>query len=224
MMRFDAIILAAGLSLRMGAQNKLLLDWHGVPIIRRVVQTYLDCIGPNITVVTGFESDLVIKALNGLPVQFHHNPCFADGQQSSVMAGLSVPSDADATLMGLGDQPLLTASALCDLMTAYQIADTSKIAFAVRGDERGNPTIIPAPMRSLIAADKARPGCRKFINDNPHLVTRIPMQSDGFFTDIDTPESYAFHVRTPVLGRIKRLFSLSPDQADQLARIKFPCC
>ena len=224
MMRFDAVILAAGLSRRMGADNKLLLDWQGEPIIRRVVQVYLESFGPKITVITGFEADKIRAALTGLPVRFQHNPDYADGQQTSVTAGLSLGSDADATLIGLGDQPLLTTSAIRDLVAAYEIADTSKIAFPVRGADRGNPTIIPAPMRAQILADGSRPGCRKFIKANPDLVMRIPMDADGFYVDIDTPETYARYADRSVFARAKRLFSLSPEHADQLARIKFPCC
>lgn len=194
MAEVDAIVLAAGMSRRMGQRNKLLLDWGGVPLIRHVVETYMAALGPRVTVITGFEAGKVSDALAGLPVKTRFNPMFETGQQSSVLLGLRLESTARATLVGLGDQPLLTPRDLLDLMRAHKACDPSKIAFPVHGDRRGNPTILPARLRARILADNSQPGCKRFIRDNPDLVTRLPLTAPGFFTDIDTPACYAQHL------------------------------
>jgi molybdenum cofactor cytidylyltransferase len=85
---FGAIILAAGLSRRMEDRNKLLLPIHGKPMIQHVVETYIAALNGQICVVTGFESDKIKAALDGLPIQFVHNADFEAGQPFSVRAGL----------------------------------------------------------------------------------------------------------------------------------------
>ena len=58
-----AILLAAGLSRRMGAKNKLLLPIGGTPMVRHVALTYLASIDGPLTVVPGFKADRIATAL-----------------------------------------------------------------------------------------------------------------------------------------------------------------
>lgn len=187
----DAIILAAGLSRRMGAPNKLLLDWQGLPMIRHVVRTYVAAIGPRVTVVTGFEDDKVAAAVEGLPVQLRHNPDFENGQQSSVACALRMPSTALATFIGLGDQPYLTPEDLRELHRAHAAKDAGRISIPFDGTQRGNPIVIPAALRARLLEDRLRPGCKRFISENPALVQQIQLKASGFYNDIDTPDAYA---------------------------------
>ncbi len=58
----SAIVLAAGLSRRMGPANKLLLDVGGVPLVRRSVEIVLAHPFAEVVVVTGHESSRVEEA------------------------------------------------------------------------------------------------------------------------------------------------------------------
>lgn len=194
MVEFDAIILAAGLSRRMHAKNKLLLDWGGQSMIHSVVQTYVTALGPHVTVVTGFEADRIKAALVDLPVTFCHNPDFQSGQQSSVVLALQQKSNASATLIGLGDQPILTPSDLTQLLDAHRAADQNKISIPVHDLRRGNPLVLPASLRPRLLDDDAHPGCRSFTRAHPELIQNLPLSGRGFYTDIDTPEAYTVHV------------------------------
>ncbi|MBU2936402.1 MULTISPECIES: nucleotidyltransferase family protein [Pacificibacter] len=189
----DAIILAGGLSRRMGAQNKLLLDWDGVPIIRKVVRTYLNAGIAQVTIVTGFEADLVQEALNDLPLHWCHNPAFEQGQNTTVAAGLRQSTDANATLIGLGDQPLLEPADLHALLSLHFGSDPHKISIPVDGDKRGNPVVLPNALRPRLLEDRAQPGCKRFIQMHSDFVQRQSLSAAGFYTDIDTPEIYAHH-------------------------------
>lgn len=184
-----AIILAAGLSTRMGKDNKLLLPWGGGTVIRRVVETYLAAIDGVVTVVTGFEADDITEALAGLDLAFVHNRDFADGQQGSVAVGLGAAPPAEVLFIGLGDQPLLTPADLQAIFAAQANAP-EKIAIPFRGEDRGNPLAVPAALRARLTENAERPGCLRFTRDNPQLVTRVEMTTDGPFTDVDTPEAY----------------------------------
>lgn len=189
--KVGAIILAAGLSRRMGERNKLLLPIGDVPMIRHVVETYLTAIDGEVCVVTGFEAVRIETALSGLPVRLVHNHQFEKGQPFSVQAGLIGASETEHLLIGLGDQPQLTSDDLRTLIRAHLAANTAKISIPHQGKIRGNPIIVPADMRTRLLTDKANPGCGKFTRANPDLAQYIPLLQPGFFNDIDTPAALA---------------------------------
>jgi len=191
MVSFGAIILAAGLSRRMGARNKLLLPINGKPMIRYVVETYLAVVDAQVYVVTGFEADKIEAVLAGLPIRFVHNADYEAGQPFSVRAGLLAAPDAQNFLIGLGDQPHLTAGDLRTLITAHMAADIQKISIPYNGSTRGNPIIVPAALCTQLLADQANPGCGKFTRASPELVQHVPVTQPGFFNDIDTPAAFA---------------------------------
>ena len=185
-----AIILAAGLSRRMGEQNKLLLPIHGVPMIRHMVDVYSTVTQAPILVVTGHQADAVEAALEGCDVTTVHNPDFESGQQTSVVCGLKAATGAGPILIGLGDQPALTSQDLEALLSAHHAADPARISIPLYEDRRGNPIVIPAALRGRLLEDKRSPGCKTFTRAHPEHVQFHPMPSPGFYTDIDTPEAY----------------------------------
>jgi molybdenum cofactor cytidylyltransferase len=186
-----AIILAAGLSRRMGTENKLLLPVDGVPMVQHVVAQYCEALSGPITVVTGHEASLVEAALSGFDVRCVINDDYASGQQSSVAFGLKHCPDADAVLIGLGDQPFLKSQDISDLLAAHSTGDRRKISVPVLGADRGNPIVIPRNIRPQLTANPDRPGCMRFTRENPDFVQRLPLKAEGFFRDIDTPAAYA---------------------------------
>ena len=111
-----AIILAAGLSRRMGARNKLLLPVGRVPMIRHMVDTYRAIVTHSVLVVTGHEATEIEAALAGRGATTLFNPDFADGQPTSVACGLRAADGVETMVIGLGDQPLLTGGDLRALL------------------------------------------------------------------------------------------------------------
>lgn len=189
--RVGAIILAAGLSRRMEDRNKLLLPIDGVPMIRHVVETYLAAVDGEVVVVTGFEAGRIEAAISDLPIRLVHNLAFEKGQPFSVRSGLLEAPVAEHFLIGLGDQPQLTAEDLRTLVKAHVATETTKISIPFHNGVRGNPIMVPASMRIQLLEDKANPGCGKFTRSNPDLAQNVMLSENGFFNDIDTPAAYA---------------------------------
>lgn len=186
-----AIILAAGLSRRMGVRNKLLIKIDGVPMIRKVVGAAVDvCDGP-VTVVTGHQREEIEAALSGLAVVFAHNSAFETGQKSSVVCGLKAAADAEATLMMLGDQPLLRAEHLIWLLSQHRARSLLRITVPTQEGRRGNPLVIPNTLKPLLLANPRSPGCRSFTRDYPEHVQRVETSQPAFFVDIDTTSDLA---------------------------------
>jgi len=183
-----AIVLAAGLSRRMGAINKLLIEIDGVPMIRRPVQICLEvCDGP-VTIVTGHQREAVEQALAGLEISFVFNPDFEAGQKTSVAAGLVASTDAKDTLIALGDQPFLRVEHISWLLTQHRQNENPLITVPIKEGQRGNPLVVPHSLKPMLLADRRSPGCQKFTRENPALVCFAATQISAFFSDIDTPE------------------------------------
>ena len=195
---FGAIILAAGLSRRMGCRNKLLLPIHGKPMIYHVVETYLSVVNERAWVVTGYEGERVEAALQGLDVHIVRNENFEAGQPFSVRAGLLEAHGAQQYLNGLGDQPELSGDDLRTLIVAHLAGDVQKTSIPHQDATRGNPILVPAAMRARLLADQANPGCGKFTRAHPELAQHIAMTQTGFFNNIDTTAAFeAFEQMIP---------------------------
>ena len=189
MLETVAIILAAGLSTRMGAQNKLLLPIGGDPMIRHMVMTY-GAVASSVLVVTGHERLAIETALAGTDAKTVFNPSFARGQQTSVVCGLRAAPQSAQYLIGLGDQPYLSPRNLRELLHRHA-TDPRRITVPRTGDQRGNPIVVPDALRRTLLEDVQSPGCRKFTRNNPEQVKFHETDAPGYFTDIDTPQAYA---------------------------------
>lgn len=194
----SAVILAAGLSTRMGGPHKLLLEIGGEPMIRRTARAVLAAGAVEIVIVTGHRAAEIEGALAGLPLRFVHNPNFAEGQSGSVViaaAALHLP--CDGVMIVLGDQPLLTAATLRGLAEAWVRRPAGRsILVPMQGGARGNPVIFAATHIPAITSGGLRVGCRRLIEDHPEAVFRAEMADEAFTRDCDTPEEYAaLHAR-----------------------------
>jgi molybdenum cofactor cytidylyltransferase len=182
------VLLAAGLSSRMGARNKLLIDIEGEPLVRRAARTYLAA-GADVHAVVGHEAAAVRAALADLPLTFVENPRFAEGQQTSVRAGLDSLSEAyDAVLVGLADQVALTPADIAGLLRGFAEGDRDRILIPFYNGQRGNPVLFPATIIAAIRAGGRNAAVRKFIDANPQLTRHFEAASDHFIIDIDTPD------------------------------------
>lgn len=185
------ILLAAGLSSRMGARNKLLMPIAGVAMIRHMVETYHAATRQPVLVITGHETDQVAAALEDIPALTRFNPDFAQGQVTSVVCGLRYADPARRLLIGLGDQPQLQRHDLEELIQAHDTAEEDKISIPHWEGHRGNPILIPSALRARLLEDPHAPGCKKFTRAHPEHVQFHDLPQRGFYADVDTPEAYA---------------------------------
>ncbi len=188
--RIAALVLAAGASRRMGAQNKLLVDVDGKPMVRRVAETVAAAKQvASITVVTGFENDKVEAALSDLDVTFVHNADYADGLSTSVKTGLAaLTGDADGFVVCLGDMPLISTSILDELIKAFDPVEGRSICVPVHGRKRGNPVIWSNEFKAEMAGLSGDVGARYLLEEHADRVFEVPIEEDSVLFDVDTPE------------------------------------
>jgi molybdenum cofactor cytidylyltransferase len=189
--RIGAVVLAAGLSSRMGS-NKLLADIEGKPLVRRVVEAAVASAADPVVVVTGNGGSGVRDALLSLPVQFAENPDFTKGLSTSLRAGLSaLPDNCNGGLFLLGDMPDVSAALIDRLIAAFDPAEGRAICVATRHGKRGNPVLWSRRFFPDIMALTGDIGAKHLMTEHDELVCEIEAEDDGPLTDIDTPEALA---------------------------------
>ncbi|HEY8698695.1 MAG TPA: molybdopterin-binding/glycosyltransferase family 2 protein [Rhizomicrobium sp.] len=186
-----AILLAAGLSSRMGA-NKLLSEIDGKPLVRHVAEAAAGSSARPVIVVTGNDAKAVESALQGLPVQFANNPDFAKGLSESLKRGLkALPESCDGAVVLLGDMPGVTSALIDKLIAAFAPEESRAICVAARAGKRGNPVLWARRFFPEMMALEGDVGARGLIGSNGELVCEVDVGGDDPLTDIDTPDDLA---------------------------------
>lgn len=189
----SAIVPAAGMSTRMGSQNKLLLPINGKTLIERTVDTL---IGSNIDetiVVVGHQGELVKAVLTGKDIVIVENPNYKEGMASSIRAGVAAARPgAGALLICLADQPLLEPADLNRIISAMVDARAcgKSIVVPFFKGQRGNPVILDAIYRNAMIDVVGDIGCKKIIKQHPDEVYALEMETDHVVRDVDTIEEY----------------------------------
>lgn len=186
-----AIVLAAGLSRRMGNMNKLLQIVDGEALVKRVVRVCAAVSNHPVTVVTSYEKTAVESVLADWNVNFVTNAGFEKGQMTSVDTGLHGAPEACTYLLALGDQPYLSKECLIDLLAAHDAGAEARITVPFVNGARGNPIVIPAAQRARMLADPINLGCRRLTRTSPDIVYQFVTQDQSFVVDIDTPGDLA---------------------------------
>jgi molybdenum cofactor cytidylyltransferase len=191
-MMLSAIVLAAGMSTRMG-QNKLLLDFKDKPLITHAVDTLLASEIDEVIVVLGNEADKVRDKLRGRPVRLVENPDFREGLSTSVRTGVNAVSrQADGIMVYLADQPLLEPADVNRILRAFTHAKEVGKSMVVPffDGQRGNPVLLESSYRDAILEVVGDVGCKGVIKRYPDQVFVVEMESDHVIRDLDTIEEY----------------------------------
>jgi len=187
-----AIILAAGLSARMGPVNKLLADLGGAPMVVRVAEAVEGSQAEPLIVVTGHERDQVEAALTGRKLALAHNPDYATGLSSSLRRGMAaLPTATDGVVVVLGDMPQVSSAAIDRLIAAFAPPEGRTICVPIWRGQRGNPVLFAQRFFAEMQAVAGDVGAKSLIERYPEMVCEVAMADDGVLGDVDTPESLA---------------------------------
>ncbi len=185
-----AVVLAAGLSTRMG-QPKMLLPWVGKTVIETVVETLLQGGIVRPEVVVGAEGEQITRLLNAYPVQVVFNPSYRDGEMiHSLQVGLSsLNPQIEAVLIVLGDQPQLQSSTIRLLIEEFRREHHPLIipSFHMR---RGHPWLVGKELWADILNLRSPATMRNFIQQHSSIIKHLNVETPSILADLDTPEDY----------------------------------
>jgi molybdenum cofactor cytidylyltransferase len=185
------IILAAGASTRMG-QLKQQLVYRGRSLLLHVVETALAGGCQPVVVVLGCQAERLKNALRDLPVHVTENPAWSEGLGTSIGRGVqaanSLPDPAQAVLLMLCDQPLVTPALLRQMIAKY-----SQGKYGIVGCEYaetvGPPVLFARRYFMELQGLPGSAGAKRLIEAHRQEACLIPFPAGQ--TDIDTPSDYA---------------------------------
>jgi molybdenum cofactor cytidylyltransferase len=189
--RVGAIVLAGGMSSRMG-ELKVLLPWDGRPVLSAIVQRLHTARVDTVMVVTGHHAAQVRAVSEKAGAQSVYNPDYQAGEMlSSLQAGLrAFGPEISACLLVLGDQPQLDPRVIGDLLSAYAEGD-SLIVVPHFQRRRGHPILIDRALWPELLNLPADGTPRDLIRAHEAETTYVESATDSILRDIDTPEDYA---------------------------------
>jgi molybdenum cofactor cytidylyltransferase len=183
------ILLAAGESSRLGTPKQLLM-YKGKNLLQHTIDL-TQTVGLDTVAVLGAYSEQILTQIGTLDLKVVENTDWREGLASSVRCGLehvlSLNPDAEAVILLLCDQPLLTAETIRQLLEKYHESGLP-IIHCNYGDTTGPPTLFHKSLFHYLMQLKGHEGAKKVVNTFPDKVALVEFP-DGKW-DIDTAEDY----------------------------------
>tara|TARA_B100000579_G_C22651884_1_gene766654 strand:+ start:99 stop:710 length:612 start_codon:yes stop_codon:yes gene_type:complete len=187
------IVLAAGLSSRMG-QLKQLLPIGGIPSVVRVVRSLVNAVD-EVVVVLGHRAEEIEVVLESERCRCVFNQDYSLGMLSSVQCALSEIQTSSSYLIALADQPQIKESTVsCILQNASMLS--KGIVIPKFQGKRGHPVFIHSKYYREISDLNHHVGLNFFTRSHKEDVLEVDLQEVEIVRDMDTPNDYK---------RIKRL-------------------
>ena len=182
--KFAVLILAAGLSRRLGQHKQLLLK-NNKPLIRYIAELAIGLNPQSIVVIANDSIDLA-NALKDLPVQIVFNPQADTGMASSLQLGAEFLKDHHKSVLILGiDQPLLDIAFLQQLVQ-HHMQQPDKNIVSHYAQTIGIPAIVQPKVLQQVKNLSADSGLKKLLMQQVDKIIKVPAPELAF--DIDTAE------------------------------------
>ena len=186
-MQIGAVIVAAGMSSRMG-DFKPMLNIGSITIAQRIVATFHQAGITRIAVVTGYNAPLLERHLANCGLVFLRNENYETTQMfDSARIGLAYLRDkCDRVLFTPVDIPLFTSLTVTKL-----IESDAALCCPVCEGQTGHPLLIASSLLDRILSDSGEGGLQGAIRRCGETMTEIEVEDPGILHDADTPADYA---------------------------------
>lgn len=187
-MTVAGLLLAAGAGSRLG-QPKALVSVDGTSLLARGIATLAEAGCDPIVAVLGAAAEEARQLAEGARVVVAGD--WAAGQGASLRAGLRALSDttAEAVVITLVDEPLLTAAAIEQVLTE---AGPAVAAIGTYAGVPGHPVLLRRPIWDEVAElAQGDVGARAWLRAHPDQVVRVSCDGLGSPDDLDTPADLA---------------------------------
>ena len=179
------VMLAAGRSERYGAA-KLLAEYRGKPLLHHALSAAQGACPGDVCLVVGHNAHEIGDSAAGLADQLIMNEDYATGIGSSIACGVRACREhADAILIMLADQPLVSSAHLAQLVDRWTGAPDEIIASGFSGTN-GPPVLFASAFFDELEQLRGDMGARAILRNNPNRLRTVEFEAASI--DIDTPE------------------------------------
>jgi molybdenum cofactor cytidylyltransferase len=186
------IILAAGEGIRIG-KPKLNLSLGSKRVIEWVLEAALSSLLDKIILVIRPDDKEVLEIGKRWKAEIVFNPDFKKGMSTTIQKGLlqldSQGKKVDGFCLILGDQPLINAKIINQLITSFT-KGKKEIVVPYYQDKRGNPVLFDLDWKEELMNITGDVGGRVLIKAHPDKVKRINISDSSILFDIDREEDY----------------------------------
>ena len=187
-MSVECVILAAGLSSRMG-ENKMLLPFHGSTILEQCIKSFYKTCSRIIIVVGKYHEDIQKRITSYNKVQLVYNKNYNGGMFESVKVGVNEIA-ADRFFITPGDYPLIQIKTI-EFMSQINAPFVSP---GYQG-KYGHPILLNVAFKPIIIQSDAK-SLRDCLGPFEKQRYRLITDDQGILIDVDTKESYQNIIRT----------------------------
>ncbi|SCI13288.1 MULTISPECIES: molybdenum cofactor cytidylyltransferase [unclassified Romboutsia] len=180
----NAIVMASGLSKRMG-ENKLLLKYKDIPLVEHILREIKKCDFNEVILVSQYEEILQLGKRYNFKIVKNENSHV--GQSESIKLGINNSSDCDGYMFFVGDQPKLKSEHINTIMNTFK-HNKDYIIIPKSNNKCGNPVIFPYKIKEELLLLKHDEKGKKVINNNSSILY-VNIDEDILF-DIDTKSDY----------------------------------
>ena len=187
--RFGAVILAAGMSSRMG-EAKQLLRLGNNTLLGQVLENVRSSGVKDIVLVLGHEAEKIKERISTENLSVVINESYRQGMGTSLRSGLAaLPPDVDAALIVLADQPFVLPKTLDFVMDEYTRSSAQIVIPTYKGF-RGNPVLLDRSVFSEVMALTGDIGCRAIFGNHLEGIAKVPVEDIGILLDMDSKDDF----------------------------------
>ncbi|SDO55659.1 nucleotidyltransferase family protein [Desulforhopalus singaporensis] len=189
-LNFQAVILGAGSSSRMGCPKQL-LEVDGITMLDRTISAVLQAgLTRPVLVLGAHRSKILQSAALASCCRIIVNEQYETGQASSLIAGVNgLHSSCDAAIFLLCDQPLLTGGLIGELVAEFDRIRPD-ILYPLFRKQRGNPVILAKSTFPRLLQARGDRGARFLFNAPDLTIHPCEVDDEAVIIDVDTPEEY----------------------------------
>ncbi len=185
----SAVVLAAGMSTRMGTVKQL-LPLGGTTLLENVLDNVGKAQVDEIVLVLGFSANAIRQQIPFHNVKIVVNDAYREGMGTSLRAGITqVSPSADAALVMLGDQPFVKPETIDQLIRVYG-EQKPQIVIPVYQGFRGNPVLLDRSVFPELLGLAGDIGCRAIFGGHTENILKAPVDDIGVLLDIDTQSDF----------------------------------
>src|SRR5204862_1491799 len=119
------------------------------------------------------------------------NPDYDRGQLSSLQTGLALIDrpGVSAALVTLVDVPLVSSDTVRRVLARYR-ETRAPIVRPTHGGRHGHPLLVDRSLFAALRAAEPSQGAKPIVRAHVSAAGEVPVEDEGAFVDIDTPEDY----------------------------------